>query len=47
MPYVEFVLRSEAAAVRQLLLVGAASLGQADADHAAIPLAQLRDIARV
>lgn len=46
MPYPAFVLRQEAAAVRQLLLVGAVQLGQGGEDTA-IALAQLRSAARV
>lgn len=46
MPYPAFVLRQEAAAVRQLLLVGAVQLGQGG-EEASVRLAQLRSAARV
>lgn len=46
MPYPAFVLRQEAAAMRQLLLIGVVQLGQGG-DDAAIGVAQLRSAARV
>lgn len=47
MPYPAFLLRQEAAAVRQLMIIGALQVGQADEQHAAIPIAMLRDTAGI
>ncbi len=47
MPYPAFLLRQQAAALRQLLLAGAVGLGMADRDTAAIPIAMLRDVAGI
>ncbi len=46
MPYPAFVLRAEAAALRQLMLVGAVQLGMGG-EEAVIGVAQLRSTARV
>ena len=46
MLYPEYVLRQEAAAMRQLIQVGALQLGGATPESATIPLAQLREAAR-
>lgn len=46
MPYVAFVLRQRAAAMRQLLIAGAVGLGMGSEESTAIPIAQLRDMAR-
>ena len=47
MPYPAFLLRQQAAALRQLTLIGAIQVGQTDADHAHLPILMLRENAGI
>lgn len=47
MPYPAFLLRQQAAALRQLLIIGAVGVGMTDRDSAAMPIAMLRDVAGI
>lgn len=46
MTYAEFLLRREAAALRQLIFAGAVSIGMGTEESTRIPIAQLREVAR-
>lgn len=47
MPYVEFMFRLEAAALRQLVTIGAVALGQGTSDIANVQVARLKEAANI